>query len=154
MAASREQSPSWEAKRSSDTEEISRILWNPESSLPNSQEPNWSSQCPPPTNSPYRRSILILSSHLGLGVPGSFLPSVFPTESLYTPLLFSYVLHVLFISIFLIWSPQEYLVRITEHRAPRYVVFSTPLLPHPSWAQISSSAPYSRKPSVYIPRAV
>jgi hypothetical protein len=25
------------------------------------------------------------------------------------------------------------------------------LLPHPSWAQISSSAPYSRKPSAYIP---
>jgi hypothetical protein len=32
-----------------------------------------------------------------------------------------------------------------------YAVFSTPLLPHPSWPQISSSAPYSRKPSAYIP---
>jgi hypothetical protein len=31
------------------------------------------------------------------------------------------------------------------------VVFSTPLLPHPSWAQIYSSALYSRKPSDYIP---
>jgi hypothetical protein len=34
-----------------------------------------------------------------------------------------------------------------EYRA--YAVFSTPLLPHPSWAQISSSALYSRKPSAY-----
>jgi hypothetical protein len=28
-------------------------------------------------------------------------------------------------------------VRSTEHKAPRYAVFSTPLLPHPSWAQIA-----------------
>jgi hypothetical protein len=50
----------------------------------------------------------------------------------------------------LTWSPEWYLVRSTEHKAPRYVVFPTPLLPHASWAQISSSAPYSRKPSAYI----
>jgi hypothetical protein len=42
----------------------------------------------------------------------------------------------------------------TEHKAPCYAVFSTPLLPHPSRAQISSSALYSRKPSAYIPRSM
>ena len=36
-----------------------------------------------------------------------------------------YVLHSLSISFFLIWSPEWYLV-ITDHKAPRYVVFSAP----------------------------
>jgi len=31
----------------------------------------------------------------------------------------------------------------SDHEAPHYVVFSTPLLPYPSWVQISSPAPYS-----------
>ena len=41
-----------------------------------------------------------------------------------------YVLHVMSISVFLTWSPEWYLVKSTEYKAPRYVVFSTPLLPH------------------------
>jgi hypothetical protein len=32
----------------------------------------------------------------------------------------------------------------TDRKAPIYVVFSTPLLPRPSWAQIFSAAPYSQ----------
>ena len=40
---------------------------------------------PHPTS---RRSFLILSSHLRLGLPSCFLPSGFPTKTLYTPLLF------------------------------------------------------------------
>jgi hypothetical protein len=50
-----------------------------------------------------------------------------------------YVPHVLPISVILTWSPEWYLVRSTEHKALCYAVFSTPLLPHPSYAQISSS---------------
>jgi hypothetical protein len=49
------------------------------------------------------------------------------------------------------WSPEWYMVRSTEHKALCYAVFSTPLLPHPSWAQISSSALYSQTPAAYIP---
>jgi hypothetical protein len=47
--------------------------------------------------------------------------------------------HALPISVFMTWSPEWCLVRSTEHKALCYAVFSTPLLPHPSWAQISSS---------------
>ena len=49
------------------------------------------------------------------------------------------------------WSLEKYLVRNTEHKAPRYVVASITLLPRPSWAEISSWTPYSRKPSPQVP---
>jgi len=41
-------------------------------------------------------------------------------------------------------------VSSAEHKAPRYVVISTPLLPSPSQPQISSSAPYFRTLSAYM----
>ena len=65
-----------------------------------------------------------------------------------------YMLDALPNSVFLIWSPELYLVRSTNHKASHYVVFSSPLLPRPSWTQISSSAPYSRKSSAYIPASL
>jgi hypothetical protein len=49
------------------------------------------------------------------------------------------------------WLTEWCLGRSTEHKAHYYIVFSTPLLPHSFWAQTSSSALYSRKPSAYIP---
>jgi hypothetical protein len=58
-----------------------------------------------------------------------------------------YLLHAPPISFFLIWSPKNYLVRSAAHRAPDYVVFSTPLIQ----AQISFSAPCSWTLSAYIP---
>ena len=90
----------------------------------------------------------ILSSHLRIGLSSVLFLSGLPVCT--SP---SYVPHVPPISFFFVWLPGIYQMRCmtTEHKAPRYVVFYTPLLPHFSWAQISSSAPYSRKPSDYVP---
>jgi len=41
-------------------------------------------------------------------------------------------------------------LRSADHRAPRNVVFSTPLLRGPSQAHVSPSAPFPRAPSVYV----
>jgi len=86
-----EQSPSKEANMFSASQEIPRILWNPEGSLPHSQVP---ATCPyhePARSSPYPtshwlRSILILSANLRLGLPSGLFPSGFLTRILYTPL--------------------------------------------------------------------
>jgi hypothetical protein len=63
-----------------------------------------------------------------------------------------YVLHALPISVILIWTPEWYVVRSTEHKVPRCVVFSTPLLRRLSQVQVSVSAPYSRGNSACVPR--
>ena len=99
------------------------------SSLPYSQVPaicplSWASSTqsiPPHPTSP--RSILILSSHLCLGLPSGHYPSGFPSKTQYTPLLSPYAPHAPPISFFSIWSPQQYLLRNTNHKAPHYVVF-------------------------------
>jgi hypothetical protein len=84
---------------------------------------------PPHPNS--LRPILILSSHLSLGFQ-SDLPSGFPTKNPVYACPFPTRAICLPISFFSILSPEQYWVRITDNRAPHYVVFSTPLLPRPS----------------------
>jgi hypothetical protein len=93
-----EQSPSWEANRCSASQEIPCILWKPKFHLR-------IQKYPPPVpilrqinafhalHPTYWRSILILSSHVSLGLPGCLFPSGFHTNTLYTPLLSPYVLH-------------------------------------------------------------
>jgi hypothetical protein len=80
-----EQSPSWEAKTSWATQETPRILWNPKvhnrihkssPSVPILSQIH-PVHAPHPTS---RRSILVLSSHLRLGLPSNLLPSGFPTN--------------------------------------------------------------------------
>jgi hypothetical protein len=87
-----EQSRSWEANLFSARQEILRILWNPQvhyciykclSLVPVLGQIN-------PVHVPHPTSwisILILSSHLRLGLPSGRLPSGFPTTTLYTTLL-------------------------------------------------------------------
>ena len=57
------------------------------------------------------RSILILSSHLCLGLPRGLFPSGFPTKTLYKPLLSPYGPHAPPIEFFSSLSPAQYWVR-------------------------------------------
>ena len=61
------------------------------------------------------------------------------------------MLHAPSTSFFLILSPEQNWVRSTDHLVPHYVLFSTLLLPRPSYAQTSSSEPFFKTPLAYIP---
>ena len=62
------------------------------------------------------RSILILFTHLRLGLPSGLFPSDFPTKTLYTPCPHPYAPHAQSISFFSILSPAQYWVRsITQN---------------------------------------
>ena len=85
------QSPSWESNWFAASQEIPRISRNPKVHYRTHKRPplslSWASQFqsiyPHPTS---WRSVLILSTHLRLGLPSGLLPSGFPTKTLYTPL--------------------------------------------------------------------
>jgi hypothetical protein len=66
----------------------------PEGSLPCSQKPSTGPYPEPDESRPYHpvflRSILILSTHLRLGLPSGLFPSGFPTNILYSVLLFPF----------------------------------------------------------------
>ena len=70
------------------------------------------------------RSILILSTHLRLGLPSGLLPSGSPSKTLHTPSPHPYAPHAQPISFFSILSPAQYWVRSTNHLAPRYAISS------------------------------
>ena len=60
------------------------------------------------------RYILIFSYHLHLGLPSDLFPSVFPTKTLYTPLLSPNSLHAPPKLFFSLLSPEKYWVRSTD----------------------------------------
>ena len=106
------------------------------SSLPHSQE-FATCHCPEPVQSSSffhptsLISIVIWCSHLRHGLPSALFPSGFHTKTLFAPHL-CYVLQSWSISCFFSLSSKWYVMRSAVHRAPRYVVFSTPLLPRTS----------------------
>ena len=78
-------------------------------------------------------AILILFTHLRLGLPSGLFPSGFRTKTLYTTSPHPYAPHAQPISFFSILSPAQYWVRSTNHLAPRYAISSSiPPLPRPS----------------------
>ena len=81
-------------------------------SLPRSQKP---APCAYPQINPVhvphhtsRRPILILFSHLFLGLPSGLLPSCLPIKILYATLPSPYMLYIPSISFFFIWSPTTF----------------------------------------------
>jgi hypothetical protein len=130
---SKKQSSSWEANLFSGSQEIPRILWNTKVNYQIHRRPPpvpILSQIVPVHASPSHSFNLHLNSIIP-SVPRSYkwflsvwFPSPKPCMSLSCP---PYMPHALPISS--IWSPEQYLVRNTDHKAPRYVIFSTLMLP-------------------------
>jgi len=79
-------SPSREANRFSASQGIQRILWNPNVHyrIHMFPPPILSQSDSVHTLTSHLRSILILYSHLHLGLPSGLFPSGFPTKTLYT----------------------------------------------------------------------
>ena len=126
-------------------------------SLPHSQEPA-TCPCPEPDRSRSCPPSHFLKIHFNIMLPStpeySFFPHLSPSKPCMQLSSSPYVLHALPISVILIWTPEWYVVRSTEHKVPHCVVFSTPLLRRLSQVQVSSSAPYSRENSACVHRPV
>ena len=152
LTYSMQHSPSWEANRFSASQEIPRILWDLKVRYR-------IHKCPPPvpilsqSTPPHPtswRPILILSSHLRLGLPSDLFPSGFPTKTLYTPLLSltcatcpAHLIHLDFITRTILGEQYKSLSS-SWCSFLKFPVTSSLLGP------IFSSAPYPT-PSAYVP---
>ena len=121
------QSPSWETNWFAASQEIPRISRNPKVHYRTHKRPPPLSilgqpnpvHIPTPTS---WRSILILSTHLRLGLPVVSFPPVSPPRPYIPPFPHPYAPHAQPISFFSILSPAQYWVRSTNHLAPRYAI--------------------------------
>jgi len=93
---------------------------------------------------------LTIVPRVGIGLPIGLFPSSFPTENLCVPLL-SPILATCpaYITLLYLITKITFLMN-TDHKAPCYVVFSIPVT-RSSQTQMSSSVPYTRTPSDYLP---
>ena len=115
-----DQSPSWEANRFSASQEIPRILWNPKIYYR-------IHKCPPtvpnlsqldPVHTPTSHFLKIHVNIILPSTPGSpnrSLPQASPPKSFIHLSSSPYALHAPPISFFSILSPEQYLVRSTNH---------------------------------------
>jgi hypothetical protein len=105
------------------------------------------STSPHPTS---QRSILILSTHLRLGLPSGLFPSGFPTNNLYaflfSPIHATWPTHLILDFILLIILGEEYQSRSSSLCSFLYSPVTSTL-----FVQISSSAPCYQTPSVCVP---
>jgi hypothetical protein len=120
---------SCEVANCADIQEFPSILWNPRvhyrvhKSPPLVPNPSQIDKVPTiPSHPIYLRSILILSTHLRLGLPSGLFPSGFPSNILYAFASSLFVPHALPISSSLTWS--FCLARSTSYEAPHYAVSS------------------------------
>jgi len=125
-------SPSWEPNRFSASQEIPLILWKPKVLLPYSQVP---------TTCPYPEPVHTPRPHLSVFHLNIILTSTPRSPQWSLSVRFSpakhctclspqpYALHAPPISFYSILSPEQNWVSSTDHYAPHYIVFSTPLLP-------------------------
>jgi len=93
----------------------------------------------------------VLFSHLRLVLPSGRYPSGFPLKNLYAPLFFPIRATCLSHLIDLVLITRIVFGERRGPKASRYAVFSSTLLPRPSYARIYSSAPCSQMPSAYVP---
>jgi hypothetical protein len=112
-----EPSPSWDACSCAATQELPRILWNPKVHYRVHKSPPLVPILGHIDSVETIRFILILSTHLRLGLPSGLFPPGFSTSILYAFLFSPLVLHTLLISSSLIRSFSLYLERSARHVA-------------------------------------
>ena len=108
-------STSWKTNNSFGSQEVPRILWKPKVHYrvcrSTTLVPTWSQIQSTPSHTLTLTSILILPSHLRLGLPSGLFLSSFPSKEPYVFLFSPHLPHALPISFNMILLPEQYLLR-------------------------------------------